>query len=90
MTEWSVILLIIELVGFGVMVFAPLLKLNTNITTLNTTMKNLADRFQEQKTEFKEFQEHTRETHKEFYQHFERVDNQLENHELRIRRFEEK
>ena len=48
MTEWGVFGVIAALVTFGVLVGAPLLKLNTNITRLNVILEVLQKQFQDE------------------------------------------
>jgi cell division protein FtsL len=81
MTEWNVVLVIAEVIALFLLVGKPLINLNTTIATLNATVKSLKERLDSQ-------EEKNHEAHKEFHEHFETVDIELENHEQRIRHLE--
>lgn len=88
MTEWSVFLVIGEIIAFILCVAKPMLNLNTSIVKLMEAVKSLSEKIADQRTELKEFEDRSREDHSKFQDHFERVDNRLENHEQRISRIE--
>lgn len=83
MTEWSVLLVIGEVIALFLLVGKPLINLNTTIATLNATVASLKARLDSQEVK-------NSEAHKGFHKHLEEVDIELENHELRIRYLEDK
>lgn len=83
MTEWSVFLMIGELVGFVMLVVKPLVNLTTTITKLNVTVENLSKMVDEQKNSSKR-------THERLWKHNEEQDKIIDRHEIRITKLEEK
>lgn len=83
MTEWSVFLMIGELVGFVMLVVKPLVKLTTTITKLNVIVENLSKMVDEQKNSSKR-------THERLWKHNEEQDKIIDRHEIRITKLEEK
>lgn len=79
--EWQVVLVIISLVGLVTAVVTPILKLNTSITNLNATMKNLDELVNESR--------HKQEVHeKESNQKFEEYEHRLTQNEVKIKNLE--
>jgi predicted nucleic acid-binding Zn-ribbon protein len=83
MTEWNVILVLIEVVGLFFLVGKPLINLNTTIATLKASVDILSSRLDNT-------EEKNREAHKEFHEHFKDVDTELQDHEYRIKSLESK
>lgn len=78
MTEWNIVLVLAELIGFFVLVGKPILTLNKTIAEFNTELKNMGKR-----VDSLEFEKH--EAHKELWQHNDTQDERLADHETRIR-----
>ncbi len=89
MSEWNVVLIIIELVGFALLVGKPLLKLNGTIATLNSELANINRRLDAQERKLDAQREHASESHRRLWTHESEQDAQLENHEGRIERLEQ-
>lgn len=90
MTEYGVFLLLGEILAFGLLVGKPVINLNNSITKLMEAVKTLTERFAEQRHDFEAFADDAERTHREQNEHLHRVDNRLENHEVRIERLEGK
>jgi len=79
--EWQVVLVIISLVGLVTAIVTPLLKLNTSISNLNATMKNLDDLVTESR--------HRQENHEaESNRKFEQYEHRLTEHTVKIHNLE--
>lgn len=89
MNEWTVVGVIIALVGLFCTVGAPILKLNKNIVELNVTMKSQGEEIKANKKALDEQKEHARESHKRLWDHNEKQDDMLTDHETRIKLLEE-
>lgn len=90
MTEWSIFLVLGEIIALFAVVGKPLINLNTAITKLMASVDSLNDRFKSQEKDFSDFTEKASETHKEFHEHLDKHDVKLENHEQRIWTLEHK
>lgn len=82
MTEWNVLLVLGELLGLFLLVGKPLMNLNATIATIIA-----GDKARDSKISDMDDKNHV--AHKEFYDHFGKVDIELADHELRIGRLEE-
>lgn len=79
--EWQIVLVLITLVGFVTAIVTPLLKLNTSISNLNATMKNL----DELVTEVRKKQEsHEANSNKKFSEY----EHRLTEHTVKIKNLE--
>lgn len=78
MTEWSIVLMMGELIGLFALVARPILTLNKTITEFNTELKNMKE-----KVNSLECEKH--EAHKELWIHNDEQDKELADHETRIR-----
>lgn len=83
MTEWTVFLLIGEVVGLFLLVGVPIIRLNATIVALVEQLKTL-------KTDYRDFSRKSEEIHEGFRSHLSRHDTELQNHEFRLSRLEEK
>lgn len=81
MNGWDIVQVIVVLVGLLGGVMGPVLRLNSSMTKLNTTLNNVDERLKKQ-------EEHSRESHIRIWQKNEEQDQKLENHEGRITRLE--
>ena len=77
MTEWSIVTVIIALIGLIVSVTSPIVKLNTTITKLTQIVdavgKDLAD-----------LTDRNSKSHARIYDSLDKHDNAINNHETRI------
>ena len=88
MSEWNVVLIIIELVGFALLVGKPLLTLNNTITKLNVELSHINGRMDKQQKDLENQKEHASESHRRLWEHENEQDTLLANHEIRIVRLE--
>lgn len=75
--EWNVVLVIIALAGLFATVGAPIIKLNTNITTLNETIKGLEKRQDK-------LENGNSEAHERIWKHNDEQDEVIQKHEMRL------
>lgn len=83
MEEWRVFLTLGEIIALFFLVGKPILTLNSTMSNLSTTLAALKKDFDDQK-------EKASVTHKEFHQHFDKHDRELQDHEFRIKHLEDK
>lgn len=81
--EWTVITVLVALVGLLATVGAPVIKLNSNLTKLTVLLDTLKNDMQEQKKS-------TKESHRRLWEHNDEQDGRIENHEKRITLLEQK
>lgn len=77
MTEWSVVGVIVVLLGLLATVTAPMIRLNTTLTKLNDKFDTLDERLTG-------VSESNHASHRRLWEHEEMQDNQLHDHETRI------
>ncbi len=77
MTEWTVVTVVISLVGLLVAVATPIIKLNATITRLTTQMENFMKGLGEFKTRYTSQLTECKRTHADLY-------DKVDNHERRI------
>lgn len=85
MNEWTVISIIIALVGLFATVSAPIISLNKNIATLNAEMKRSNARLDKHDQAFKEQSESAHESHQRLWDKNDEQDVRLNDHETRIK-----
>ena len=90
MNEWTVITVIIALVGLGVTIGGPLLKLNTSITTLTVALGDLRGDVNKNTLDIENHKKDSHESHKRLWEHEGKQDKQIANHEGRISVLEKK
>ena len=90
MNEWTVITVIIALVGLGVTIGGPLLKLNTSITTLTVALGDLREEVNKNTADIADNKKENHESHKRLWEHEGKQDKQIANHEGRISVLEKK
>lgn len=88
--EWTVVTVIIALVGLFLTVGRPIISLNKNIVELNMTMKQQGEAIKENAADLKEQKKHAHEVHQRLWEHNEEQDKTLQNHEQRIHDLEQK
>ena len=81
MSEWSVALVVIALVGFAITVGKPIVNLNTTITRLSTVVEGM-------QKEVTALVAKNSQSHERLWEKNEEQDQKLDNHELRITKFE--
>lgn len=77
MSEWQVITMLITLIGGVAVIVRPILNLTKAITELTSTCKQLDQ-------QFSDLEGHNRESHKRLWDHNDKQDKTLQNHENRI------
>lgn len=85
MTEWTVFLIIGEVVALFLLVGMPIIKLNSTIVSAVAQLKALRHEQEEQKSDYKEFTKKSEETHEDFRSHLESHDRELQDHEFRLK-----
>lgn len=83
MNEWTVVTVIVALVGLVVTVATPMIKLNSTITALSSQVKILLDNLDEFKTRYKEQLKELNDTDQKLF-------GSINDHEVRISRLETK
>lgn len=82
--EWTVVGVIVTLVGLAVAVGRPVLKLNGSITRLTTLLQAIEHRLDTLEQGAKEQRTHAAESHRRIWAHNDEQDDRLEDHEKRI------
>lgn len=72
-----------SVLGVGITVVKPILKVVTTMTELNESIKTLTEKFGK-------FEVNNRDDHKRIWNHSDKQDELLQEHEMRIRLLEEK
>ena len=90
MNEWTVVTVIIALVGLFLTVGNPIIKLNSNIVKLNLSVDALREKTDAQASDLKDFEAHAHESHRRLWEHNDKQDKQLAEHEARIIGLEKK
>ena len=88
--EWTVVTVIIALVGLLMTVGAPILKLNSNIVKLNANLEAQGVQIKRNEQELKEQKLHAHDAHQRIWDHNDEQDKQLSDHERRIGYLENK
>lgn len=83
MTEWSVVLVIISLVGLGAVIIKPVVSLTKSITTLTVVVENL-------QKDVNLIIANNRESHERIWRHEQKQDARLDDHETRMIKMEGK
>ena len=77
MDEWMVVTVIVALVGLFMTIGAPIIKLNTNITTLNENLKSMRE-------ELERHESSNKSAHARIWAHNEEQDKLLDEHTIRL------
>ena len=77
MSEWTVVTVIIAIVGLFFTIGKPIINLNTNITVLNESIKNLKVQTDKQDRD-------NTEAHRRIWRHNDEQDKTLAEHEMRL------
>lgn len=84
MNEWTVVSVIIALVGLFFTVGKPVINLNKSIVLLNANVAQNTNELKEQKKELKDQKESAIKSHDELWEKNEKQDEILHDHETRI------
>lgn len=79
--EWTVVTVIIALVGLFAAVGAPVIRQTRAMTKLDSTMENLSDKLIQLESK-------NADSHRRIWEHNEKQDDMLQNHEIRIVKLE--
>lgn len=90
MNEWSVVTVLIALVGLFFTVGAPIISLNKNIATLNAEMKRSNARLDKNEKAIEKQQTSAHESHQKLWEKNNEQDRLIANHETRIQILEKK
>lgn len=88
--EWTVVTALVVISGLFLTLGKPILTLNKNIVELNMTMKQQGKEIKDNAEELKEQKLHAHEAHQRLWDHNEKQDKQLTDHEQRIHDLEQK
>ena len=88
--EWTVVTVLIAVVGLGISIGAPLIKLNSTITTLTVTLENLKEDVATNAKAIEAGRQNAKESHRRLWDHNEKQDEKIENHDRRIDTLEKK
>lgn len=80
--EWTVVTVIIALVGLFVAVGAPIIRQTKTMTKLDSTMETLSSKLIELESK-------NSDAHRRLWDHDEKQDEQIHDHEIRIVKLEE-
>ena len=75
--EWTVVTVVIALVGLGAAIVKPIVSLTRSITSLTVVVERVEKQLGEQA-------QHSHESHKRLWSHNDEQDRQLQDHERRI------
>ena len=81
MTEWGVVGVIAALVALIGSLIKPIISLTRSITELTVVVRDL-------RTDMDEHREHSHESHRRLWEHNEKQDKELHDHERRISKIE--
>ena len=90
MNEWTIITVLIALVGLFMTVGKPIITLNTNITLLRADIQQNSKEIEEQKKELQQQREYAKKSHEKIWGHNTEQDKMLQDHETRICILEQK
>ena len=83
MNEWTVVTVIVALVGLFMAVGAPIIRQTKTMTKLDTTMETLSEKITQ-------LEEKNTDAHRRIWDHNEEQDKQLHDHDIRIVKLEDK
>lgn len=89
MNEWTVVSVIIALVGLFFTVGKPIVTLNNTITLLRADIQQCSKEIEEQKKELQEQRKDAKDSHRRIWEHNDEQDGVLQDHETRIRLLEQ-
>lgn len=83
--EWIVVTVIIALVGLFMTVGKPIIKLNSNLSTLNANIGYIKKELEEQKMAIKDQRNHAHDSHQKLWEYNDKQDKKINDHETRIK-----
>ena len=90
MREWDVFLMIVALVSFLLAVGAPIIKLNSAITKLNTLIETSMKRLDKLEEDDESMQKNSRQAHQRLHDRIDGVESRVHDHETRLSILERK
>lgn len=90
MNEWTVVTVLIALVGLFLTVGKPIISLNKNITKLDMSVERTTARLDRNERAIEKQQQAAHESHEKLWDHNTHQDKQLADHETRISVLEHK
>lgn len=84
MNEWTVVSVIIALVGLFITIGKPIINLNNTMTTLNITVQQNNKELEDQKKELKEQRDSAHISHQRLWDKNDEQDAKISNHETRL------
>lgn len=88
--EWTIVTVVIALVGLFLTVGKPIISLNTNIVKLNVSLDALSKRADKHEHDLQEHRAHAHESHQRLWAHNMEQDEKIAAHERRIDKLEGK
>ena len=82
--EWTVVTVLVAIVGLFFTVGKPIVNLNTSITKLQVTLDNMGRELEEQKKALAEQERSAHNSHSRIWAHEEEQDRTLNDHERRL------
>ena len=84
MNEWTVVTVLIALVGLFITVGKPIINLNNTMTTLNVNVEHNSNELAELKNDFKSQRDSAHESHQRLCEHNTKQDAKIQDHETRL------
>ena len=84
MGEWDVFLTVVALVSFLLAVGAPIIKLNSAITKLNTLIETSMKRLDKLEEDDEAMQKNSRQAHQRLHDRIDGVEGRVNDHETRL------
>lgn len=88
--EWTVVTVIIALIGLVSAIIAPIIKLNSTITKLSMMIEQSIKRMDALEKTAGEIQQHSTESHRRIHDRIDRNEERLHDHDKRITSLEER
>lgn len=88
--EWTVFTVLSAVAALGISIGVPLIKLNSTITTLTVTLEHLKGDVEANAKAIENSRQNAKESHRRLWDHNEKQDEKIENHDRRINTLEEK
>ena len=88
MTEWTVFLIIGEVVALFLLVGMPIIKLNSTIVSAVAQLKALRHEQEQHKSDYREFTHKSEETHEELRKELNKHETEIQNHDFRLKMLE--
>lgn len=90
MNEWTVVSVIIALVGLFITIGKPIINLNSNIVLLTASVQQNNKELEDQKKELEKQRDNAHNSHRRLWDKNEEQDKIINDHETRIKVLEEK